>query len=307
MITKQEFIQAVVNTVKMTSGIQAEAGVVDIKLNNGNSSCIQVQCGKNAYVIVYIDDYYQAFCNGDLSVVTAAAEAVVRAKENSKAYADDLKGMAQKWMDYEQARGMLMCRLVNTALNRDALDAMPNIPFHDLSITFYLMVDDTGNRIAGVDNNILARWGVSVDDLYRDALANMQMKLFPAWTTSVSRTIVEKVAAKEEKNVTAEELEQSAKDAGAQPFYVLTNKTEVLGAAVILCPGVLEFCAEKMGGDYYLIPSSIHEFLISPVDMSPEEMCEMIREINRIVLKQEDLLSDHAYLYSAAEKKLVMV
>ena len=306
MITKQEFIQAVVNAVKMTSGIQAEAGIVDIRLNNGNGGCIQVQCGQNTYVNVYIEDYYQAFCNGDFSAVMAAAEAVVWMKEDSNAYVDVLKDMTQKWMDYEQARGRLMCRLVNTALNRDALDAMPSISFHDLSITFYLMADDTGKRIAGVNNSILDHWGVSIDDLYRDALANMQAKTPTARIESVFRTIEKKIADEEERNV-IEELERAVKDAGAQPLYILTNRTEVLGAAVILCPGVLETCAKKMGGDYYLIPSSIHEFLLMPVGRSPEEICEMIRRINQTELKPEDVLSDHAYLYSAAEKRLVMV
>lgn len=298
MITKQEFIQAVVNAVKMTSGIQAEAGVMNIRLNNGNSSFIQVQCGQNTYVNVYVDDYYQAFCNGDLLAFMAAAEAVAKAKEDGE--------MTRKWMDYEQARSRLMCRLVNTALNKNVLNAIPSIPFHDLSITFSLMADDTGNRIAGVNNSILDHWGVSIDDLYRDALVNMQAKLPPARIESIFETIVKKIADEEERNV-IEELEQAVKDAGAQPLYILTNRTGVLGTAVILYPGVLESCAEKMGGDYYLIPSSIHEFLISPVGMSPEEMCKMIRGINRTELPPKEVLADHAYLYSTAEKRIVMV
>lgn len=310
IITEKEFIQAVLNTVKMTSGIQAKAGVAETKLNNGNRRCIQVQCGQNTYASVYTGGYYQAFCDGDLSAVTAAAEAIVQAKEDGKAHADALKGMTQKWLDYEQAKDMLMCRLVNTGFNEDALNRMPSIPFHDLSITFCLMVDDAGNQIAGVNNSILGHWGVSVDDLYRDALANMQEKMPPARIKGVFEAIVEKGIGEEGRDATAEELEKAARDAGAQPLYVLTNRTGILGAAVILYPGLLESCAEKMGGDYYLIPSSIHEFLISPaagMGISPEEMRRMIREINQAELKPCDVLGDHAYLYSAAEKKIVMV
>ena len=138
-----------------------------------------------------------------------------------------------------------MCRLVNTALNKNVLNAIPSIPFHDLSITFSLMADDTGNRIAGVNNSILDHWGVSIDDLYRDALVNMQAKLPPARIESIFETIVKKIADEEERNV-IEELEQAVKDAGAQPLYILTNRTGVLGTAVILYPGELDSCTGKM-------------------------------------------------------------
>lgn len=301
-ITKQEFLQAVVNAVKMIYGIRAEVSVADIKLNNGNRSCIQVQCGQNTYANMYMDSYYQAFWNGDLSAVMGAAEAVIQAKEDGKAHEDVLDGMVQKLLDYEQAKDILMCRLVNTELNRDALNRMPNIPFHDLSITFCLMVDTAGNQSTGVNNGVLDYWGVSIDELYRDALANMQEKM-PARI----KNIFEAVTDTEDM---AKELEKAAKDAGAQPLCILTNRIGIMGAAVILYPGVLESCAEKMGGDFYLFPNSIHEFLISPVagmDISPDEMRRIIRHINQEELEPDDVLADHAYLYSAAEKKLVMV
>ena len=76
-----------------------------------------------------VDNYYQAFCDGDLSAIVVAAEQV---KEDSEAREDTIKWLIQTALDYGQAKGMLMCRLVNTALNKQALGMVPSIPFHDL-------------------------------------------------------------------------------------------------------------------------------------------------------------------------------
>ena len=41
-------------------------------------------------------------------------------------------------------------------------------------------------------------------------------------------------------------------------MYVITNKNKVFGATAIIYPGVLmEFSKQK--GDFYILPSSIHE------------------------------------------------
>ena len=43
------------------------------------------------------------------------------------------------------------------------------------------------------------------------------------------------------------------------PFYILTNEQKIDGAGVLFYPGVQELVAEKMNGDYFVLPSSVHE------------------------------------------------
>lgn len=318
-IKKTEFLQAVVNTIKMVSDEPIDVRVADVERNNGKYDCIQVNYGQNACSNIGVDTYYQMFCGGDFSAVTNAAEAIIQAQKSQKEQMDNVQDIARKAADYEWAKHILRCRLVNTALNRDVLDGMPNIPFHDLSITFYLDLDGNQGLTVNVTDSLLAAWDISIDKLFADVVANMQAGS-PARLQSMFEVMaeVETIAQMEEMGCSlqemteleedlAEGMKKAAEDAGIQPLYRLSNKA-VYGAAVILYPGVLETCAEAIGGDYYLIPSSIHEFLLSPVTyMGPDELRDLIQNVNRTTLPPEDVLSDHAYLYSVAQKKIIMV
>ncbi len=61
-----------------------------------------------------------------------------------------------------------------------------------------------------------------------------------------------------------------------------------------------------MGGDFYIIPSSVHEVILMPHDgMLPEEaMKEMIYDINRTQVEPEEMLSDSLHYYDAEKKEI---
>lgn len=88
------------------------------------------------------------------------------------------------------------------------------------------------------------------------------------------------------------------------PMLILTNAGKTYGACCILYPKVLEQLAKRVDGVYYLIPSSVHEFILLPVDQgrSAEELKEMIVEVNSTELTRKRFLSDQLYLYSSQER-----
>ena len=92
-------------------------------------------------------------------------------------------------------------------------------------------------------------------------------------------------------------------------MMILTNSRKTYGACSILYPGMLEQLAERIGGDYYMIPSSVHEFLLVPREREQdrEELKKMIAEVNRTELPPEEVLSDHLYLYCSREREVRIV
>ena len=83
-------------------------------------------------------------------------------------------------------------------------------------------------------------------------------------------------------------------------LFVLTTRSTINGAGVIGCGPLLHKIHKKIG-DYYLIPSSVHEVLIAPVKhlkgIDIKDITDMVRLINQTEVLPEDRLSDRAFMY----------
>ena len=89
--------------------------------------------------------------------------------------------------------------------------------------------------------------------------------------------------------------------ASRMEFLVLTNEDSILGASVLYYPDVMRKISDVVGGDYYVVPSSIHEVLIMPADaaITPYELLTMVRDINNSVVDDNDELATRVLLYDA--------
>ena len=63
--------------------------------------------------------------------------------------------------------------------------------------------------------------------------------------------------------------------------------------------------ADKVG-DFYVLPSSVHETLIIPKDAGMElrDLEQMVQEVNQTQVAPQERLSDHVYEYDAKEHEL---
>ena len=81
-------------------------------------------------------------------------------------------------------------------------------------------------------------------------------------------------------------------------MYVLSNIYYNHGAAVIAYPGLLTR-VEQLLGSFFLIPSSIHEVILVPVeDMDAYDIAganEIVRSVNEHEVAENEILSDHVY------------
>ena len=82
------------------------------------------------------------------------------------------------------------------------------------------------------------------------------------------------------------------------PMTVLTTREQINGAGVIFCDGVLRKIREKIG-DFYILPSSVHEVLVVPVSegIDREELEEMVKSVNAAEVAPEDQLADRVFLF----------
>ena len=141
--------------------------------------------------------------------------------------------------------------------------------------------------------------GVTENDLYTFATKNTR-KLYAPSIMSLT-DIVSKID------------NQSQEDVSNTPetIFVLTNFKKHFGASCILYPDVLKnFCIEKNMDGVYMIPSSVHEFLLLVMDkkyVNCGYVKQMIKEANRESLEKEDVLSDNLYYYNAVNDAVSIV
>lgn len=92
-------------------------------------------------------------------------------------------------------------------------------------------------------------------------------------------------------------------------MYVATNTDNSIGAAILLYDGVLKTFAEQTGGDFYILPSSIHETMFVPAYGKRDDafMLSMVRNVNRENVAPEEVLSDNVYYYHAKTDCVEMI
>ncbi len=93
---------------------------------------------------------------------------------------------------------------------------------------------------------------------------------------------------------------------GVPELYVLSGTAEQFGAAALFYPGTADWAAETVGGDYYVLPSSVHEVLILPDDgrQDAKALAAMVKEINEQIVLPWERLGSRVLHYSAERKVL---
>ena len=160
-----------------------------------------------------------------------------------------------------------------------------------------------------ISNLLLKEWELSIDALYQIALENTQ-KLFPAHMDTLEH-IMEALLRNTHSYQSLfpvtdfeSELSNIPDDPNLQ-IFVLTNQYGVNGASVILYPDLLDCIAQKLQSDLYLLPSSIHEFLVLPADSTIySTLVNMVSEVNTHEVADDDILSNQVYFYNWKEHTL---
>lgn len=85
---------------------------------------------------------------------------------------------------------------------------------------------------------------------------------------------------------------------------VVTNEDRVNGAATMFYPGVMDEIGEKLKGNFFVLPSSLHETIVVPNDgnMEYKALLAMVTEINATQVDTQDKLTDQVYHYDVTDK-----
>lgn len=311
------FTQSILKDLQRKLGDNYSVFSHNVKKNNGVelTGIVAKRKGCNTSPTFYINDLFKT----GMDALEAGKIADMLYDYFQAAEFDDNLDMSE-FVEFDKAKEKLAFKLVHAEKNKELLKLIPHKVFHNLAIVFYYAVQEApfyGKGAILVHNTHMKQWGVDLEILYQTADENTPL-LFPSIIENmqdVMRSILmdgfEKDFLQEEgveEDLLKEVWEQEVGDT-KMPMYVLTNKQKLFGAACILYPGVLKEFAKKINGDFYILPSSVHEVILVPADSDTdrEALCEIVTEINRTQVTEEEILADSVYFYSKKLDKVLWI
>ncbi len=258
---------------------------------------------------LYLEDFFKEYESGKSLdyVLDHIAEIYAKASENG--IGAETKEIVDQLVDYEAVKEKILPRLVNREFNEERLKTIPYTEYDsDLAVTYHVDLGDSedGQMSVQVSNEMLAKYGVSIEELHATAIENMK-KTTPATFKSMAETLAGIMIPCFE-DMTEEEKEEaiSQLDMPDPGMYVLCNDRKSFGAAAVLDTETMEDILDKCG-EYFILPSSIHEVLIVPKkhDMELSSLEAMVQEVNATQVAPNEVLSDHVYEYDKEAKSLI--
>lgn len=202
----------------------------------------------------------------------------------------ELERYAKKLTEKEYILANVEYQLVNAERNIERLQDVPGKKIADLVAIYITVVNNSEKGFTSyvLSNKCLEAVGISIEELDAAASRNTQRVGFVVKTMS---------------EVILELIEMSDKIAaemnGGPRIYVLTNSRGINGANILLYKEQLEKVAERIMGDFYILPSSIHELLAIPEeDIDVKYLREMVKTVNDNEVLPEEILGYKIYKYS---------
>lgn len=254
-----------------------------INKNNGVTlTGILIDDGSKCTPIFYIDAMYDSFCsNHDLKeIIHKFAKTIINTMDNKPDPDNILKKIKEK-------SNRIIPKLINAEKNQELLKNCPHRIFLDLAVVYEIMLEP--GQFVLIKNEMFDYHGMREDELYHLAVKNVREQ---KQVVTLDQILKEMVGVEED-------LEQI-------PMLIVKTKYVTHGASVMLCEDVLSEAADMLKSDLYILPSSINEIIVIPVDFRNDvaELKDMVNAVNQTQVLPEEFLSDSVYFFDRKLKKL---
>lgn len=199
-------------------------------------------------------------------------------------------------MNKEDVMGHLHSCVMNFEKGKEILAHMPYLKVNDLAIVPMLSLPD-GESIP-ISLHMAKLLEIPEDWLVAGALKNHAAVLPPTLQT------LSDVSQDREYYIHLDSQEPMDQ----KELYVLTNKQKKYGASLIADKSYLDKLGKKLGGSFYILPTSMHSILIVPKarNINPAVLKSLVMEDVKKIFDEKEFLSDNIYLYNTDAKTVEM-
>lgn len=295
-MTYQEFEKTVIEKLKERTGL--EIGKCNFPKINGIKQGIVLQDEKNfngAFPVIYLDQFFEEIQSGE-NDINGMIEYIVTNYETWKFQNHNME--IKDFMEFENCKNYIFPRLINREKNEEFLRKAVSTSFYDLGVVYYVeRVDKYETEYAMlISKKHLEIWNVSENTIIECAKQNIKRNPICIETLGSLLRITSPKISVEEK-------------ARKEELYIVTNNGRSYGACEVFRKEVQEKLRDILKGNFYIIPSSVHEMIIIPEQygVPKEELKRMVKEINITSVTTEEVLSDNIYFYDFSKEKISLV
>ena len=272
-------------------GIDANLSQHHVEKLNASYDAISVTPeGSHIGVNANLSAMFEAIENGQdyNEVVSRASESIIAGIENTpEINVEDLT-------IYDEMKSKLAMEVVSADRNAEMLENVPHEQMEDMAVVYRLILgqDSEGRSSVLVTNDLMEQFGVTHEQLHDDAMISAP-EIRPSEIRGMSVVMTEMMGPGMIPEI----------DPADEQMFVAGVSDNIHGAGVIAYPNFFEDAAEKLGGDFYVLPSSIHEVLLvrDNGEMTAKDLEAIVREVNATQVAPEEQLTDHVYHYDSKE------
>ncbi len=251
--------------------------------------------GKRTTPLIYMAPFYRMYQHGySLESIQKELKNVLDMVAQNKTIEGEV------FTEFTSASTCLTIRLISYQNNQDFLKLVPHRRILDFAVVYQLVFEGTrenegmmGAAVVYYDHCRI--WNVTEDILFQTALSTM-MRRFPPALNSVEALIG---------------VSMQPQQSEFPHLFALSNNRAFFGASVMLYPGVLRKASQRLGGAYYILPSSVHEMLLlaktDAQETIPMQLKAIVEEVNLTDAVSTEFLSNHVYEYNPESDEVRIV
>ncbi len=251
--------------------------------------------GKRTTPLIYMAPFYRMYQHGySLESIQKELKNVLDMVAQNKTIEGEV------FTEFTSASACLTIRLISYQNNQDFLKLVPHRRILDFAVVYQLVFEGTKENegmmgAAVVYHDHCRIWNVTEDILFQTALSTM-MRRFPPALNSVEALIG---------------VPMQPQQSEFPHLFALSNNRAFFGASVMLYPGVLRKASQRLGGAYYILPSSVHEMLLlaktNAQETIPMQLKAIVEEVNLTDAVSTEFLSNHVYEYNPESDEVRIV
>ena len=259
------------------------------KINFQEEALLVRYKGDQIAPVVYMSGRYEDYLSG--REMSEIVKDIARDVQEARKHQPDMLDFTA-----EMAKERLYLSVINAEKNEELLNSVPYRKIEDLACIAKFRLDAEASVV--VNETLCRQFRLTAEEVLAIGERNMVKNGYQCEPLYLEIKRILK-----EQGVADREIEEGMMKTQSSMMYVASTANHMEGAAVIASREAMHDFYEKIGEPFYILPSSRHEVILLPdrCGLETADLAEMVKDVNRQVVDEKDVLSDHVYHFDGRQ------